>query len=1447
MDQRTDIAVGLVCYAGLMLTMSLFWMRRVKRTADYLVGGRGLPYWALAGTITAGCIGTGVIIGASGLAYRHGWAGSAYPLGLGLGTIATGLIFAGARRFRFMTLSEEISCYYGNQPLVAGFCHVSLFLSQLCWLTVQITGSGRVLAAATGWNPEWCVGLAATMLAMIVIPGGFKTVVYTDFLNALILVSGFAFLFHEALKGSGGWGGLRHAVPADYTTFLGHASFGGLKIAGLILALSLSDVADPGRRLAMYSARNEPVARWSMATAGTVVTAFSVVIGVVGMYAFKVNPRLPLPDEALPWLVVHALPAWLGAIVVVASMSAIFSCANNNAAGVGSFFVRHIFPMATGRFPARPVMAARGATLAGFILAAALALRTTSIVDFVVRFLPVTTSGLAVIILIGHGWKRATWQGAAAALAVTPVVSLGVIFIPSQAKFWGYPAIPAVLAGAVAQVVVSLLTPRQQHRFDDVADALSLERRPIEEPEAVEKEKGVPAGAAKVLLPLVFLLVSGGAMSARAADPLPAGSGYARSLDGVWRFKLEQAPKPPHFPGTRGGPIPIVLPEAVEPFFRTDYVENGGWTNLAVPGNWEMAGLSPATYGQPDNASGFYRLWFLIPKDWQGRVVKLNFDGVQNGCEVWCNGQPVPVDEASDGRTNYHESGWTAWQADLTRAARFGESNLLALRVTKNTPSVDCDTGDFFFLGGVDRPVTLFCEPVCHFRDIAVRTTLLPGDAAQVEVLVQLTNAVAGTRVAMELEGEPRAEAAADADGRAVIRETVSHPRLWSAEFPNLYRLQVELAGAGGAAERWEHKIGIREVSITNGIFCVNHIPVKLAGICRHDVYPTLGTALNEAVWRKDLTLMKAANFNAVRTSHYPYGSGFYDLCDEMGFYVADEEPFCWVNCDDPKLTAAFAQRARETVERDKNHPCVVIWAVGNENKPGRDNALAAKITRQLDPTRPRLISCQRADEGTEPVEFDDAHYVTPRRIHRDETSPRRQQWPAIYLENPNVWDVRNGPDYGSLDLWRAVMTRTWDEIWPDDHVAGSFLWEWQDRAVADRSPVKYYYYFPKTGINLLKVKGVVDGFRDPRPEYYHIKMAQTPIALGSEAAVGTEAVSLAATNRYSFTDLSQLRTEWTLMRQGRAAARGTAHPALAPRMEGRVTIPLPAAALAGADTLRLEIEHPGGWNVVTYNFNLRPEPPPAPGRVSNLKLRFPDFHFVSGKNVDDGKTWMRAERQQGELSGITVRRQNGRTGNAGSAELAKMPLANVAVLDATVLLRPGTNRAGTLHAEYADGTLRYRFTAATNFHTVYELGWVFHLPKGTDRFAWDRKADWSWYPPGHIGRPHGEARPDSARVDLTRVDRPDAFDFDSTKFACNWAALTNHAGKGLLVRFEPEDREDVRAGIAADGATTLTVNRCESPPRDISAAIVPDLYTELKKGAVVRGEFQIGGKSSRP
>ena len=480
MTTQTAVLIGLVIYACLMFGVSYFWMRRVKKATDYLLAGRGLSTLILTGTVTATGVGTGVVIGASGLAYQHGWAGCAYPIGLGLGSVLAGLFFAKMRRYKFMTLGEEIACYCGKNRFVVEFSYISLFFSQLCWLTVQIMGGGAVLSVVTGLDTTLCVVLAGLVTATISIPGGLKTVVYSDFIQAIILLLGFGFLAYAGLSDVGGMIGLQQRVPEEYFSFLGSASYGGWEVFSLILVLVLSIVADPGRRLAMYSARTESGAKWGMIIGGTIVVIFSVVVGITGMYAYQLNPEIPAADQALPWLVINVLPSWLAAIVVVSIASSVFSSANTNAATAGTFYIRHIYPLIGRAYPKKPLVAVRRALSCAFILCTVLALYTGNIVEFVVQFLPLTMSGLAVIILLGRFWKRATWQGAIAALVTTPLVALAVMFIPTLTEYWGNPTIPATAAGLIIHFSVSMFTPPPQHSFEEIANSMTRERESIE-------------------------------------------------------------------------------------------------------------------------------------------------------------------------------------------------------------------------------------------------------------------------------------------------------------------------------------------------------------------------------------------------------------------------------------------------------------------------------------------------------------------------------------------------------------------------------------------------------------------------------------------------------------------------------------------------------------------------------------------------------------------------------------------------------------------------------------------------------------------------------------------------------------------------------------------------------------------------------------------------------
>jgi beta-galactosidase len=154
---------------------------------------------------------------------------------------------------------------------------------------------------------------------------------------------------------------------------------------------------------------------------------------------------------------------------------------------------------------------------------------------------------------------------------------------------------------------------------------------------------------------------------------------------------------------------------------------------------------------------------------------------------------------------------------------------------------------------------------------------------------------------------------------------------------------------------------------------------------------------------------------------------------------------------------------------------------------------------------------------------------------------------PFICVEGPNTWDVRLGADAACLDRWEVAMERSWDIVMREPVLAGTFLWEWQDRAVSDKSPEKLYYWFPETGINLLKIKGVVDGFRDPGPRHYNLKMVYSPIRVGEKADVSEATASFDVGNAYSFTNLSDLKLSWQLMRDGKMIAKGDAKADVAP------------------------------------------------------------------------------------------------------------------------------------------------------------------------------------------------------------------------------------------------------------------------------------------------------------
>jgi hypothetical protein len=677
------------------------------------------------------------------------------------------------------------------------------------------------------------------------------------------------------------------------------------------------------------------------------------------------------------------------------------------------------------------------------------------------------------------------------------------------------------------------------------------------------------------------------------------------------------------------------------------------------------------------------------------------------------------------------------------------------------------------------------------------------------------------------------------ANGKAAFSQIVNQPNLWSAEFPNLYPLTLQLKNpAGQITESISNRVGIREITISNAVVLLNGIPVKFAGVCNHDSWATNGNAMDENSWRTDLMLMKAANINAIRTTHYTFGSGFFDLCDELGIYVANELPYCWVSSvGNLGMTQAFQQRFREVIRRDRNHPSVVIWAIGNENSAGTNLQIVADQVKSLDSTRPRLVSTFAGSKYN--VELSDRHYPSPSTMQSDGASATVYPW--IYMEQPNTWDIRLAADASMFERWGVAQQRVWNVCMQYDTIAGTFPFEWSDRAVADPNPdasyqsngVQLLYSFPATGVHLLKVKGMVDGFRNPRGKVYEAQMIYSPVQIGDPATVSSGQVSFPITNRYSFTDLSYLATVWKLQRGGTTIISGSTNLNLSPRTAGMAQIAVPSNALAYADSFQVDFIHPDGRDVVAHKFTLTTVPTSQLNSNLPAGLPIPTLNLITRKNVSDPGLWNKVLRFPASLANVTITPAN-------ATNLTQLKSLSANVIGGT----NGTQTLAQVQAGYTNNQFSYTLGWIGSSWEVQELGWSFQMPTNCDHFSWDRASRWTVYPPASIARTIGTATPDSTNADYTRMDVPNDFDFNSTKYDCNWANLTTAMGEGLRVQFDPSLRFHCRAGGATNGYV-LFVNQQVSLPNDFTMPVVPDLIMTLSSGNIVQGSFTVGSMAS--
>ncbi|KPI18397.1 glycoside hydrolase family 2 TIM barrel [Actinobacteria bacterium OK074] len=611
----------------------------------------------------------------------------------------------------------------------------------------------------------------------------------------------------------------------------------------------------------------------------------------------------------------------------------------------------------------------------------------------------------------------------------------------------------------------------------------------------------------------------------------------SHSLNGDWRLRVS------------------ATADAEDDSFAETGFDAGDWAEVSVPGHWVLQGdgafgspiytnhLYPFPVDPPhvptENPTGDHLRLFDLPSDWPsdgGAVVR--FDGVESCARVWLNG--TELGEFKGSRLPHEFA-----VGHLLKPA----GNVLAVRVHQWSAGSYLEDQDQWWLPGIFRDVTLLHRPAGSVRDFSVTASY---DHADGTGTLRVDSEVAG-RVTVP---------ALDID--VATGETVTVPvRPWSAEIPTLYDGVLATEG-----ERVPLRIGFRTVELSDGLIKVNGKAILFKGVNRHEWHPERGRALDLETMREDVLLMKRHNLNAVRTSHYPPHPAFLDLCDEYGLWVIDEcdletHGFTeqdWRDnpVDDDRWTPALLDRAARMVERDKNHPSVVIWSLGNEAGTGRGLTAMAEWIHGRDSSR--LVhyegdwNCRDTDVYSRMY----ADHAEVERIGRelDGGTHRRRGLSFILCEYGHA--MGNGPG-GIADYQRIFESY--------ERLQGGFIWEWIDHGIKDER--FGYAYGGDFGEELHDGNFVCDGLlfpdRTPSPGLLEYKKVVEPVRIDGDGTAGTVRV----TNKFDFADLSALTFEWSYQADGESIETGTLTvPPLAPGESADVKLPAPpASGPDGAET----------------------------------------------------------------------------------------------------------------------------------------------------------------------------------------------------------------------------------------------------------------------------------------
>ena len=636
------------------------------------------------------------------------------------------------------------------------------------------------------------------------------------------------------------------------------------------------------------------------------------------------------------------------------------------------------------------------------------------------------------------------------------------------------------------------------------------------------------------------------------------------SLNGQWHFRWTKTPD-----------------ERVKDFYRTNY-DDSQWATLAVPANWEVNGYGTPIYisagypfkidppfvmrePKPDwttyverNPTGQYRRTFVVPDSWAcccdtatnktaGQTF-LRFEGVMSAFYVWVNGH----------RVGYSQGSMEPSEFNVTPYIKKGE-NQIAIEVYKYSDGSYLEDQDFWRFGGIHRDVLLYHTPNVRLRDVAVRTTPVDKQwtlAINPQFSVYHGETGKGYRLVATLLDGPStvccdsvaADEVLDLQHKAArmnewypqrgyrkfnrMEIKVDNPRLWSAESPSLYTLKLELKDLDGKTiERVTQQVGFRDIRIKGGQLLINGKPIKIRGVNRHEHDPYTARVMTEERMLQDLRLMKAAHINAVRLAHYPNCPRWYELCDSMGMYVMDEAD-CETHglrgtlASTPDWGDAFLDRAIRMAERDKNHPSVIFWSLGNESGYGPNQAAMSAWLHEFDPTRPvHYEGAQgnytgKGEKIPDPSTVDVISRFYPRVMEEylnpgipegsDQERAENARWERLLEIASRTGDRCTwvGSDGGPRPVLTSEYAHCmgnalgnfkeyWDEINSNPRMLGGFIWDWVDQGIIKKEEVrgkmveKVLYggdFGDKPNLHAFCMNGIVMSDRTLTPKYYEVQ-----------------------------------------------------------------------------------------------------------------------------------------------------------------------------------------------------------------------------------------------------------------------------------------------------------------------------------------------------------------------